>query len=193
LAGVDTYHTRPMTEPWSQLSDVDRLADRHADVAFEIPLDRLPRVRAQIADSGGKVSGVAHFRREAGFRVAELDMQGVASLVCQRCLEPMKWPVGSTARVALIAAESEADRVPQEFETVLAPENRIRVQDLVEEELLLSLPLVPLHADASECADPSKGPNASTVVKQEPAADEVAAERKTQRPFERLGELLKRE
>ena len=55
-----------------------------------------------------------------------------------------------TARVALIAAESEADRVPQEFETVLAPENRIRVRDLVEEELLLSLPLVPLHADASD-------------------------------------------
>lgn len=181
-----------MSEPWSQLSDVDRLADRHTDVAFEIPLDRLPRVRAQLASSGGTVSGVAHFRREAGFRVAELDMQGVACLVCQRCLEPMQWPVGSTARVALIAAESEADRVPQEFETVLAPENRIRVQDLVEEELLLSLPLVALHADASECAgrDASSGP--SEVANQEPAAAE-AAERKTQRPFERLGELLKRE
>jgi DUF177 domain-containing protein len=181
-----------MSEPWSQLSDVDRLADRHADVAFEIPLDRLPRVRAQLADSGGTVSGVAHFRREAGFRVAELDMQGVALLVCQRCLEPMKWPVGSTARVALIAAESEADRVPQEFETVLASENRIRVQDLVEEELLLSLPLVPLHADASECAG-KESSHSSEIAKQEPAADAEAAERKTQRPFERLGELLKRE
>jgi uncharacterized protein len=99
--------------------------------------------------------------------------------------------VGSTARVALIAAESEADRVPQEFETVLAPENRIRVQDLVEEELLLSLPLVPLHADASECAG-KESSHLSDIAKHEPAAAE-AAERKTQRPFERLGELLKRE
>lgn len=173
-----------MSEPWSQLSDVDRLADRQADVAFEIPLDQLPRVRAQLAGSGGKVRGVAHFRREAGFRVAELETEGVATLVCQRCLEPMQWPVGGTARVVLIAAESEADRVPQEFETVLAPENRIRVRDLVEEELLLSLPLVPLHADPGECVDQES--------EQKPGAEPQAPEADTQRPFERLGELLKR-
>ncbi|HEY1283282.1 MAG TPA: YceD family protein [Steroidobacteraceae bacterium] len=178
-----------MSEPWSQLSDVDRLADRHADVAFEIPLDQLPRVRAQIAGSGGKVRGVAHFRREAGFRVAELDLQGVVPLVCQRCLEPMKWPVGGTARIALIAAESEADRVPQEFETVLAPDNRIRVRDLVEEELLLSLPLVPLHADPGECTSTEP----KTDAKPEPDAARTAGGTDTQRPFERLGELLKRE
>ena len=173
-----------MSEPWSQLSDVDRLADRQADVAFEIPLDQLPRVRAQLASSGGKISGVAHFRREAGFRVVALQMDGVATLTCQRCLEPMKWPVGSMARVALVAAESEADRVPQEFETVLAPENRIRVLDLVEEELLLALPLVPLHADAGECSGRKSVPGV--------AAEAAEPEQDTQRPFERLGELLKR-
>jgi len=175
-----------MSEPWSQLSDVDRLADRQADVAFEIPLDQLPRVRVQLAGSGGKVRGVAHFRREAGFRIASLEMDGVATLVCQRCLEPMKWPLGGTARVALIAAESEADRVPQEFETVLALEDRIRVRDLVEEELLLTLPLVPLHADPSECAGREASKNVATV------AAEAAPAPDTQRPFERLGELLKR-
>jgi uncharacterized protein len=173
-----------MSEPWSQLSDVDRLADRQADVAFEIPLDQLPRVRAQLAGSGGKVRGVAHFRREGGFRVARLETEGVATLVCQRCLEPMQWPVGGTARVALVAAESEADRVPQEFETVLAPENRIRVCDLVEEELLLTLPLVPLHADASECV--------SQESEHKPGAGAQAPGPDRQKPFERLGELLKR-
>jgi len=172
-----------MSEPWSQLSDVDRLADRQADVAFEIPLDQLPRVRAQLAGPGGKVRGVVHFRREAGFPVAGLEMDGVATLVCQRCLEPMKWPLGGTARVALVAAESEADRVPQEFETVHAPEGRIRVRDLVEEELVLALPLVPLHADPGECRDGEDAP--------EPAAD-PPEEPETQKPFERLGELLKR-
>ncbi len=174
-----------MSEPWSQLSDVDRLADRQADVAFEIPLDQMPRVRAQLADSSGTVRGVAHFRREAGFRVAELEMEGAATLVCQRCLGPLQWPVAGTSRVALVAAESEADRVPQEFETVLAPENRIRVRDLVEEELLLTLPLVPLHSEASECT--------GQEVEHEPAAEPKAAAPDTQRPFERLGELLKRQ
>jgi uncharacterized protein len=98
----------------------------------------------------------------------------------------MQWPVGGTARVALIAAESEADRVPQEFETVHAPENRIRVRDLVEEELLLSLPLVPMHADAGECAGKDAKPE------HKPVAADAAPGQETQKPFERLGELLKR-
>jgi uncharacterized protein len=172
-----------MSEPWSQLSDVDRLADRQADVAFEIPLSRLPRVQAKIAGAKGTVRGVAHFRREAGFRVAEIEMEGDAKLVCQRCLSPMIWPLEGESRVAIVAAESDADRVPQEFETAHAPDDRVRVSDLVEEELLLTLPLVPLHADPSECKAQDEAPEIH---------DESAPAQETQRPFERLGELLKR-
>jgi uncharacterized protein len=172
-----------MSEPWSQLSDVDRLADRQADVTFEIPLSRLPRVQAKIAGAAGTVRGVARFRREAGYRVAELELEGEAKLVCQRCLAPMTWPLASETRVALVANESDADRVPQEVETVRAPDDRIRVADLVEEELLLTLPLVPLHAESGECTGQDEVPA---------PAQEAAPVQETQRPFERLGELLKR-
>ncbi len=170
-----------MSEPWSQLSDVDRLADRQAEVAFEIPLDQMPRVREQFASATGKVHGIARFRREAGFRVAELEMDGSAQLVCQRCLEPMQVPIAGSAHVALIVSENEADGVPPEFETVHVPENRVRVRDLVEEELLLTLPISPLHEDAGGCG-----------VKSEPDAPDDAPVHETQRPFEQLGELLKR-
>ena len=173
-----------MSEPWSQLSDVDRLADRQAEIAFDIPLSRLPRVQAQIAGAQGSVRGVAHFRREAGYRLAELELEGEAKLVCQRCLAPLMWPLTSETRVALVASEMDADRVPQELETVHAPEDRIRVADLVEEELLLTLPLVPLHESADEC---------KVVQDEVPAPEKEAAPvPETQRPFERLGELLKR-
>ena len=173
-----------MSEPWSQLSDVDRLADRQAEVTFEIPLDQMPRVREQFASAGGRVSGIARFRREAGFRVAELDIQGSAQLVCQRCLEPMQVPIDSSAHVALIVSESEADRVPPEFETVHVPENRIRVRDLVEEELLLTLPISPLHEEPEPCGVKSEESTAD--------AQQNAPAHETQRPFEQLGELLKR-
>jgi uncharacterized protein len=170
-----------MSEPWSQLTDVDRLADRQAEVAFEIPLDRMPRVREQFASAGGKVRGIARFRREAGFRVADLEMSGAAQLVCQRCLEPMQVAIEERAHVALLVSENEADRVPPEFETVHVPENRIRVRDLVEEELLLTLPISPLHERAEDCG-----------AKREPDAQSEEPVHETQRPFEQLGELLKR-
>jgi DUF177 domain-containing protein len=175
-----------MSEPWSQLSDVDRLADRQAEVAFEIPLDQLPRVREQFAGAAGQVRGMVRFRRQAGYRVAELEMSGAAQLVCQRCLEPMQVPVAARAQVALMVSQDDADRVPPEFETVHVPENRIRVRDLVEEELLLGLPIVPLHEKAAECASGGRQQDEPDVQHDDVPAHE------TQRPFERLGELLKR-
>jgi uncharacterized protein len=172
-----------MSEPWSQLLDVDRLADRQEDIAFEIPLSRLPRVQAQIAGAAGTVRGVAHFSREAKYRIAELEFEGEAKLVCQRCLAALIWPLEGDNRVVLVTNENDADGVPQEVETVHAADDRIRVADLVEEELLLALPLVPLHEDPADC----------TRQEEVPAPEpESAPAHETQRPFERLGELLKR-
>jgi uncharacterized metal-binding protein YceD (DUF177 family) len=49
--------------------------------------------------------------------------------------------------------------------------------------LLLTLPLVPLHAEVSECA----------VQKDAPEIRDESPAHETQKPFERLGELLKRD
>jgi uncharacterized protein len=84
-------------------------------------------------------------------------------------------------RVAMVAGAAEADRVPAGRETILAPEHRISLRDLVEEELLLSIPIVPLH-EPEEC-------QAETA--EETSAAEGPVE-EVQRPFEQLGELLKR-
>jgi uncharacterized protein len=123
-----------------------------------------------------------HFRRAAGIPVAELTVEGTASLVCQRCLETMQVRVEATTEVGLIATESDASRVPEELEPVLAPEGRISVGELVEEELLLTLPIVPLHAEGDACEVAPSAPLA-----------QAGREEETQKPFEQLAELLKRQ
>jgi uncharacterized protein len=165
----------------SQVTEIDRLADSHADLDFVIAMDDLPRLQAKLPGARGTVQGVAHFSRAAGLPIAQLDIEGAAELTCQRCLAPMRWPVESSSRVALIASEKEADRVPEDLEPVLAEDDRLRLRDLVEEELLLALPIVPLHADPKDCA-----PVATGVLAEEDAPQT------TQRPFEQLSELLKR-
>ena len=65
--------------------------------------------------------------------------------------------------MGLIAAEADASRVPEELEPVLAPEGRIRVGELVEEELLLTLPIVPLHAEGERLCCTGDAPAASGV------------------------------
>ncbi len=171
-----------MSPPWSKPLDIDRLADGEADVDFAVPLAELPRLRSQFASVEGLVSGRVHFTRESGFVVADLSMSGAATMVCQRCLEAMSEPVNNTVRMALITAEADVSRVPEHLEPVLAAGGRVTIGELVEEELLLALPIVPLHAEASDCVAPEDAP----AVKVE------APEPTTQKPFASLDKLLKR-
>ncbi|HUI59945.1 MAG TPA: YceD family protein [Steroidobacteraceae bacterium] len=171
-----------MSPPWSKPLDVERLADGETDIDFEVPLAELPRLCSRLIGVAGVVRGRAHFARESGFPVAELTLEGTATLTCQRCLGPVSEPVNSSAHVALIASEADAGRVPEHLEPVLAQGGRISAGELVEEELLLGLPIVPLHARAEECSPEAAAPRESVEH----------PEQTTQRPFEQLGELLKR-
>jgi len=166
--------------PWSQLLEVDRLADGGADVDFAVPLAELSGLRSLRAGVAGSVHGRLHFAREAGMPVADLSFSGTVTLQCQRCLRPMERSLGTVSRIALIASEEEAARVPSEREPVLAAAGRISVGELLTEELLLLLPIVPLHEDGGRCAS-------------EPAAAERGpAGGETHRPFANLADLLKR-
>jgi uncharacterized protein len=172
-----------MSPPWSKPLDVDRLAEVEADVDFAVPLAELPRLRAQLANVAGEVHGHVHFRRVANIAVAALTLEGTARLVCQRCLGAMEVGVEAAAEVGLVATEADVSRVPEELEPVLAPEGRISVGELVEEELLLTLPIVPLHAESVAC-------NAAPA---DPFAQSEREGGETQKPFAQLAELLKRQ
>lgn len=172
-----------MSEPWSKLRDVDLLADGRAEFAIDIPLASFPRLTPKLARAEGCARGTLRFTREFGFAVADVALDALLELVCQRCLGPMDWPVAARTRVALLADPDTADRVPEEIETMHAPAGRTRLLDIVEEELLLSLPVVALH-ERGACDPPEH---------EMPEPEEREAQQDVQRPFERLGELLKRD
>jgi uncharacterized protein len=170
-----------MSAGWSKRRDIDPLADGQARFDFAIPLADFPRLRALLAVAGDDLAtGSVEFLRDQGFVAADLEVHASIPLVCQRCLGVVRHDASERSRVLLIGTEPEADRTPAGMDTVLAPDRRVSVQDLVEEELLLSVPAVPLHASPDLCV-------------QRPAQAEAAAESTVQRPFERLGELLKRD
>jgi uncharacterized protein len=170
-----------MSPPWSRPLEVDRLADGAADVDFAVPLAELSGLRPDAPAISGEVSGRASFRREEGIAVAELSMTGSAKLRCQRCLQPLEFAFDTQVRIGLAGteAETEAARMPADLEPMLAPGGRISIGELITEELLLSLPIVPLHGQGAQC-----------VAAEEPGPEVTAGE--THRPFARLGEMMKR-
>jgi uncharacterized metal-binding protein YceD (DUF177 family) len=93
-------------------------------------------------------------------------------------MQPLQLPLRAQVRVALVHSPDEAARVPEDLEPVLASGGRISIGQLVTEELLLSLPLVPRHEVAAECGIAPAPP------------EEGATE--THCPFAQLADLLKR-
>lgn len=115
-------------------------------------------------------------------------------LMCQRCMGNMQYPVAEQFELMLVAGNAELDLVPEPYEPWVANALRLNVFDLVEEQLLLALPLIAKHTDAHDCVriDASLStmlPSESSVQAQKkvaPHADEV------QRPFGNLRDLLRK-
>jgi len=173
-----------MPEDWSKPHEIDPLADAGAEFAFAIPLADLPRLRGQLARPAGEVVGSVRFARTEGRVVADVRIAAQVPLTCQRCLAPLDWPIESRGAVVLVANAAQAERLPGDLETILAPEHRISVRDLAEEELLLVLPIVPRHA-------PGGCTGARSVRNGEPAGAR-AAQAEHHRPFAGLDELMKK-
>lgn len=76
-----------------------------------------------------------------------LDVEGVLGVRCQRCLEEMDFSVDITRIFILVASESEIpeDDLDDDEVDYLVSSPKMDVQALVEEEVLLSLPVAMLH------------------------------------------------
>lgn len=75
-----------------------------------------------------------------------LHAQGHADLECQRCLEPVRWPLDLERSFLFVADEEAAEALDAESEhDVLALPPRLDLFQLLEDELLLALPLIAMH------------------------------------------------
>ncbi|MDH4393933.1 MAG: DUF177 domain-containing protein [Aquabacterium sp.] len=67
-------------------------------------------------------------------------------LTCQRCLQPFTVPLDIDQRLRFVRGEAQAEALDAEIEEdVLALSKSLDLRDLVEDELLLALPIVPRH------------------------------------------------
>jgi uncharacterized protein len=85
-------------------------------------------------------------------------------LECQRCLQPLSEALQVDRHMRFVAGEDDAARLDEESEDdVLALVARLDVFDLLEDELILALPLVPRHGACPQPLD-AVGTNAPPVA-----------------------------
>lgn len=170
--------------------DIAAFAEAGAELSGAWPLAALERLAAGVsADAppaaGDEVSwsarGLCHRRAGAApeWRL-ELRARAVLRLDCQRCLQPVETVVEFDRPLRFVAGEEEASALDADSdEDVLVLSRSLDLRELVEDELLLALPLVPRHA---ACPAP-------LAAALEPEEDEAAPARPN--PFSALAALKK--
>lgn len=122
-----------------------------------IGLDELPRLADQLAATEGFLSvRLAGSRDGEGKSWLQLNVAGEPMLHCQRCLGGVKFGLEIVSRLQLIAPGEEwpDEDLADDSVDAIAAEKELAVLELVEEEVLLALPIAPRHG---QCDPPAAG------------------------------------
>jgi len=116
-----------------------------------MPVAALERLCGALAGNVGEVSFRLDFGRDGlGTDYVDVHAQAPLTMICQRTLEPFVLPVTVDSRLGLIRRERDEAGLPPGCEPLLVAEDgRLRPADVIEDELLLALPLVPVNPDSS--------------------------------------------
>ena len=150
--GIADYHTRHMSGQLPETIKPQSLVDTGGHVSGITTLAKMERLAALLADSAGTVETRLDFGKDRqGIRFVRGSIKTELLLTCQRCLETMRYPVDLKLTLALIATDEQADSLPEGYEPLVLDSQMLSLIALVEDELILALPIVPMHPD-SECS-----------------------------------------
>lgn len=168
--------------------DVAAFAAEGAELAGDWPAADFPRLTETAHAEGAAEPGEAiHWRGRGELRAPvgghpqpwlHIEAETTVWLQCQRCLQPVRESLAVQRDFRFVRNEAEAEAEDADSdEDVLALTRSLNLRDLLEDELLLALPLVPRH---EVCPEP--------LPQAEPASQE-AEEVARPNPFAKLAEL----
>lgn len=123
-----------------------KLVEQGRCLAGVMPLQQLPRL-VEVALSGTQdITVTLDFTRSVGGRpMIKGHIHGNVVLECQRCMQPVTIALDVPVEVALTTFESDERPEQEGLEAWLVEDERLFIQDFVEDEILLALPLAAKH------------------------------------------------
>ena len=138
------------------LKKVDFCAPQTYRGAGFLAITDMPRLTKEVASinpgDGFAWQMETHFEDSPGsepLQILDLVLNGRLHLVCQRCLQDCAINLDEKRRFILVASEAEADNYPLEDEEQepLVASQHFNLLETMEDEVLLSLPLIPKHPE----------------------------------------------
>ena len=151
-----TYHFPAMSARLPEFIEPVRLAELGRTLRGRMPLGRFGRLAASLNRTDGEVEVAMEFGMDEQGRARVIGkVSACLEVLCQRCLSPMSLPMDLELRHYFITSDAEESQVPEGFDALLVGEKPMFLADIVEDELILGLPLVAKHPEGAclACTD----------------------------------------
>lgn len=136
-----------------KLVEPRKLATAFANFNRFIHADDLPRLSEAVIGIERVVVNIDFGRDDYGKPELAGSIEAALVLECQRCLEPMTFSVERDISLAIVWDEDQAKALPKHRDPWIAGEDEADLAAILEEEILLALPVVARHAE--DCLDAS--------------------------------------
>ena len=114
-----------------------------------------------------------------GYPCIHVSVNGCLNLECQRCLQPVRFSIDVAAGLTILSSEAEMSRISEPFDSIIMAADGLNLAVIIEDEILSTLPIAPIHGAKTKCAQFGNALYKSEIEAAKP-----------NRPFESLAPLL---
>jgi len=160
-----------------KMIDLRRIADQDSEYQTSMQASLLPRLTEAVDSIDEEIAvNLRFFRNEQGRLCVKGEVSTRAGMRCQRCLKTSEQSLLASIDMVVVFSDDQAKSLPKELDAWVV-EGTANLHALIEDELLLAMPIVAYHPDA-DCSIPD-----------EYAALNNTAGIERQSPFEKLKDL----
>lgn len=145
---------------WYTPADFEALAARQAELEGEFSVTDMSRLGDYLGEAGGSCAvrfGFSH--QQPGWIGLAVELRCRLTVSCQRCLGPLELEISERAEFGLVTDDTAADILPEGIEPIELDGDRFSPMQLIEDELIIAVPMAPRHAREQCAADTNALPD----------------------------------
>lgn len=120
-------------------------SERGRELNGTLNLTDLPRLIDVLADDSGTVDIELRFDMDGKLPRVSGKVISTLWLECRSCLQKLEWQIDSEFTLAVISSLDQIELLPDDYDPLLVDQDKVAIKDIIEDELLLSIPDFPRH------------------------------------------------
>lgn len=135
-----------MFDQWQHPLDVPALIRQGTTLKGVVQVGELSRLQDTVLEDAPVEFSLSFGRDTEGRAMIRGRVRASLELTCQRCLNRVTFVLDAEVALGVVASEAEAKALPAEFDPLILGDDPVQLAELIEDEILLALPVVPMHA-----------------------------------------------